>query len=208
MRKYPKIRSIYKRNEKTHKFIEGQWSLPEFDYLQNNRWVFTEKVDGTNIRVMWDGERVLFGGKTERAQVPTFLLARLQDLFPVEKFRELYADVPRCLYGEGYGAKIQKGGGNYKADGVDFVLFDVNVGGIWLERHNVDDIADKLSLLVVPVKGYGSLYAAIRMVREGISSEWGPFRAEGLVMRPRVELVTRRGERIIAKIKHKDFPNV
>ena len=51
-----------------------------------------------------------------------------------------------CLYGEGYGAKIQSGG-DYMNDGrsVDFILFDVNIAGIWLEGHNVDDIAEKLS---------------------------------------------------------------
>jgi len=43
--------------------------------------------------------------------------------------------------------KIQKGGGNYIADGVDFVLFDVWINGIWLERENVEDIAEKLSEL-------------------------------------------------------------
>ena len=51
MKEYHKIQSIYKRDEKTRKFIEGQWSLPEFEYLQNNRWLWTDKVDGTNIRV-------------------------------------------------------------------------------------------------------------------------------------------------------------
>ena len=30
MKEYHKIQSIYKRDEKTHKFIEGQFSLPEF----------------------------------------------------------------------------------------------------------------------------------------------------------------------------------
>lgn len=29
--------------------------MSEFDYLKDNTWIFTEKVDGTNIRIMWDG---------------------------------------------------------------------------------------------------------------------------------------------------------
>ena len=40
---------------------------------------------------------------------------------------EVFPDGAAVLYGEGYGAKIQKGGGNYRAD-QDFVLFDVRVG--------------------------------------------------------------------------------
>ena len=30
MKYYPKIQSVYKRDNKTHKFIEGSFSLPEF----------------------------------------------------------------------------------------------------------------------------------------------------------------------------------
>ena len=81
MKEYHKIQSVYKRDEKTHKFIEGQWSLPEFDYLKNNVWVWTEKVDGTNVRVIWDKEKLRFGGKSDNAQMPIFLLDRLNQIF-------------------------------------------------------------------------------------------------------------------------------
>lgn len=43
------------------------------------------------------------------------------------------------------------------------------------------------------------------MTRKGIKSQWGDFIAEGIVARPATELLTRNGERIITKIKHKDF---
>ena len=43
MKEYPKIQSIYKRDDKTHKFLEGQYSLPEFEYLKDNKWAATEK---------------------------------------------------------------------------------------------------------------------------------------------------------------------
>jgi len=73
-----------------------------------------------------------------------------------------------CLYGEGYGAKIQKGGGNYITDGASFILFDVVVGGTWLERSNVIDIAAKLHILSVPLIGHGTLLDGIDMVRNGV----------------------------------------
>lgn len=210
MIEYHKIQSVYLRDPANrHKtFLEGQWSMPEFGYLASNEWHWTEKVDGTNVRVHWNGEKVTFGGRTEDAQMPLFLVRRLEELFPMVKFHEHfpaseYQDV--MLYGEGYGAKIQKGGGNYKPDGVDFVLFDVQIGGTYLERHNVEDIGSNLGLRVVPVLGKGTLLDAIAMTRAGFDSTWGPFKAEGLVMRPAVELVTRRGHRIITKVKHKDF---
>ena len=43
------------------------------------------------------------------------------------------------------------------------------------------------------------------VARQGFQSMWGNFQAEGLVVRPLVELRSRTGERVIAKIKCKDF---
>lgn len=210
MKEYHKIQTVYKRDPET-KFktlLEGQYSLPEFEYLKDNTWVFTEKVDGTNIRVMIDGEKITFGGKTDNAQIPSFLITYLNNKFMTigqrEKIKETF-DCPVCLYGEGYGAKIQKGGGNYKSDGVSFVLFDIKIGEWWLQRKDVEDVANKLGLEVVPIIGQGSLQLAIEIVRAGYKSEWGDFSAEGLVMRPAVELKSRSGERMITKVKAKDF---
>lgn len=206
MKEYHKIITVYARDPET-KFrtvIDEKYATTELKYLKDLEWIFTEKVDGTNIRVTWEHDNVFFGGKTERAQIPTFLYRRLQEIFPVKKF-ENYSDTSMCLYGEGYGAKIQKGGGSYKADGVDFVLFDVNIGGVWLERHNVRDIANQLGIDIVPTVGSGNLAAAVDFVKAGLLSQWGNFMAEGLVMRPATELQTRLGERVITKIKRKDF---
>lgn len=206
MKEYPKIESLFERDEQ-FKFIVGKWRLPVFEYLADCSWQWTEKVDGTNIRVCWDGNAVTFGGRTDNAQVPCSLLAVLQELFPAEKFKSLYPDTPMTLFGEGYGAKIQKGGGNYKADGVSFALFDVLVGKWWLERPNVEDVAGKLACGIVPVIGGGTLWEAVSDVQtgNGIESQWGKFQAEGIVLRPMVGLFDRNGHRIIAKIKHKDF---
>ena len=179
----------------------NQWAKPEFELLASSKWVLTEKVDGTNIRVIWDGENVLFRGKTDRAQIHTELLSHLSAVFTVEAMEGVR---PMVLYGEGYGAKIQKGGGNYSPS-MRFVLFDVFSGGLWLERGNVLDIGARLNTDVVPVRATGTLYDAIDMCELGFASSWGEFQAEGLVCRPKVELLDRRGERIITKIKCKDF---
>ncbi len=205
---YPKIETLYDRDPKTFKVIEGNWRLPVFEYLKDNTWVFTEKVDGTNVRVLWNIGVVRFGGKTDNAQMPTFLLAKLRELFKVEKLAQVFPDLdtPVTIYGEGYGAKIQKGGGNYNPSGVDIVLFDILVGRWWLERVDVEDVASKLGIRCVPIVGKGTLQGATNMVKEGFTSQWGNFPAEGLVLRPVVSLFTRVGHRVITKIKTKDFP--
>jgi hypothetical protein len=207
MKEYPKIQSIYKRDEATHKFIEGQFSLPEFEYLKDNLWEATEKIDGTNIRVGWDKDlqTVTFGGKTDNAQIPTLLIVKLQQMFPKEKFLALYPETMMVLYGEGYGAKIQKGGGNYIPNGCDFALFDVLIDDWWLYRGNVEDIASKLEIKCVPLLGNYTLMQAIEQIKSGLSSVYGNFEAEGMVLKPFVELKDRKGQRIITKLKHKDF---
>jgi hypothetical protein len=207
MDKYHKIHTIYKRDPETKfkNLLIGEYSKPEFEYLKNNQWVFTEKVDGTNIRIMFDGEKITFGGKTDRAQIPADLVNRLNGLFkPMEsEFKEIFGH-PICMYGEGYGPKIQKGGGNYK-EHVDFVLFDIKIEEYWLERENLEGIAHKLGIDIAPVIGSGPLSRAIDMCQKGFESTWGNFEAEGLVCRPSVEFRTRKNKRIITKIKCRDF---
>lgn len=216
MKEYHKIQTVFKRDpaNKMRTLLDGEYALPEFEFLADNEWVFTEKVNGTNIRVMLsdykeDGASfgVTFGGKTDGAQIPAFLVTALEQRFQIIeqrlKLAEIFPD-GGCLYGEGYGAKIQKGGGNYRPN-QDFVLFDVRVGDSWLQRADVEDVASKLGLDVVPVIGRGSLADMVRTVRDGFDSVWGAFAAEGIVARPATELRARSGHRIITKIKHKDF---
>lgn len=212
MKEYHKIQTLYERDPAANlkKVTRGKFSLPVFEYLARNEWVFTEKVDGVNIRVMVNSveKSVTFGGKTDAAQIPATLVQRLYELFlPVDcSKRDVFVQFPdgACLYGEGYGAKIQKGGGNYRPD-QSFVLFDVKIGDWWLERHNVEDVAQALNLDIVPLIGSGDLREMTEMVASGFKSQWGDFQAEGIVARPKVELKTRSGERIITKLKHKDF---
>jgi len=206
MKEYHKIMTVWERdpNTKFKTLLEGKWAYPEFEYLKDNEWAWTEKVDGTNIRIMWNGDKVILGGKTDNAQIPAFLIERLQTLFYAGALAKIF-DGTACLYGEGYGAKIQKSGGNYIPDDVDFCLFDVLINETWLKREDVEDIANKLEVQIAPIIGIGGLEDAIDMVRRGIKSKWGDFMSEGLVMRPKIEMKNRMGHRIITKIKTKDF---
>jgi hypothetical protein len=223
MTEYHKINTIYKRDPKTNKLIIGDWSTPEFQFLQYNEWEFTEKVDGTNIRVIFDRHEdsidVTYGGRTDKAQIPPPLAFQLHMMFgrashpgnrgKVDRLNDLGAlmverDINRMtFYGEGYGPKIQ--GGEKYTDIPSFVLFDVKVGPYWLESDNVAILAANLDIPVVPVVGYGTLHDAMNLVQRDMVSAWGDFEAEGIVARPVVQMFDRKGERIIAKIKARDF---
>jgi len=206
MKEYSKIETLFNRDKSTFKVIENDWRTPEFEYLKDLEWSFTEKIDGTNIRIEWIPKvSSRFGGRTDRAQMPPFLMARLEEIFTDTVLQSVFPDTDVVLYGEGFGARIQKGGGNYIPDGVDFILFDVLVGGYWLKRDALEDIADKLGIGVVPIIGIGNLQEAVDIVKNGFTSTFGNFIGEGLVVKPKEEMFSRNGHRIIGKIKGKDF---
>jgi ATP-dependent RNA circularization protein (DNA/RNA ligase family) len=204
MKKYHKIQSLYMRDPETKfRTFLPEYSTHEFGYLKDLEWEWTEKIDGTNIRIYFDGEKVHYGGRTDNAQIPAKLVMKLQELFTVETMKGLEG---LTLFGEGYGAKIQKGGGNYIPDGVDFILFDVQTDNdTWLNRWDVEDIAKQLNIKIVPIRGTGTIDEAEAYVKNNMDSEVGKCKIEGLVMRPKFELIGRRGNRIITKLKCKDF---
>ncbi len=213
MIEYPKINTLWKRDER-NQIIEGDYSCPEFGFLADLPWQWTEKVDGTNIRIGWrpmddhvDPIPSWIRGRTDNAQLPPKLVGHLIELWRSVPWAEAFPDLDVMsevtLFGEGYGAGIQKGG-QYRAD-QSFVLFDVKVGDWWLRRPDVEDVAAKLNLDVVPVVMESTIADAVQVVKEGFSSSWVSAAPEGLVGRPVVDLFNRKGERIITKIKRKDF---
>ena len=243
---YPKIDTLFERGE-DFKVDVTRIRRPEFEIPQ--RWLVTEKVDGTNVRVSLEREcsicsgpdpvsgdyfscdtadaphtgwRVVFYGRTVAAQMPTFLLDYLQRTFTLEKMKRLgrgsgEAEYPIVLYGEGYGARIQKGGGNYRRDGdVSFRLFDVLVGGTWLRRGDVEDVAQQLGVAPVPLLrtdsgGPLTTEQVVNLVRHGarsfVADEEGTpsTQAEGVVAFTDPPLFNGRGQRLMWKLKTKDF---
>lgn len=219
MAEYQKIQTLFKRDERNI-IIPDQFTYPEFEVLKDLKWECTEKIDGTNIRIELessgnpeDGIIMSFKGRTDKAVIPEHLLTKLNWLFDREHLMEalnITDETQNCnitLYGEGYGAKIQKGG-NYISNDVNFILFDVKIGKWWLDRESIKDIANKLGINVVPLMGYMTIPEAIEYVKKGFKStiaENKDYDAEGLVLKTPCGLLKRDGERLITKIKTVDF---
>lgn len=211
---FGKIETLYERNA-NFKVNVGQFKNRTYTLLKS--WQWTEKVDGTNMRVIWKGGKRYYAGKTDNANIPGDLTSwlqkniteqKLQDVFPANMVDPLEQVV---LYGEGYGAGIQKGGGDYSPY-KKFILFDVRVinpdGDWWLSRENIIDVSTKLSLEVVPFIGEMTLEDATEFVRIGFKSRCSvntDKMAEGLVGRPLETLYDKKGARLITKLKTKDF---
>jgi hypothetical protein len=210
MKTYEKIETVFNRDmEGTKKLIEDSYRSDAIRMLKDIFWDWTEKIDGTNIRVHWDGHTVEFGGRTDRANIPTDLMNKLVELFAGETnaqlFEQMFGEKDVILFGEGYGRKIQSVGSLYIPDGVDFILFDVCVNGSYLSRDAVDGIATSFGIKSVPIILRGDIGDAVAFVRTQPRSTIGQAPMEGLVGRPPVELQTARGERLIVKVKARDF---
>lgn len=207
MKEYEKIETLFLRDETTKKLVEGKFRNETVEFLKDNDWEFTEKIDGTNIRVYWDGHRVQYFGRTNKAQIPSMLMNRLIELFGgnvnEEMFEQKFGENEVMLIGEGYGMKIQKGG-DYRPDN-DFILFDVCVNGRYLPRDAVKDIAKYFGIDVVPTIMIGKIQDAVDYVKTKPKSKIGTADSEGLVGRPLYELNDVRGNRLIVKIKVRDF---
>lgn len=86
-----------------------------------------------------------------------------------------------------------------------FILFDIKIGNWWLKREDLEGIAEQLEIPIVPIMGRGTIHDAIWAIKENVRSSFGDFLAEGLVLKPKVELKARNLQRIMTKVKHKDF---
>ena len=207
MKEYHKIKSLYERDHNTKKLIEGKYTDETIEFLKDNKWEFTEKIDGTNIRIYWDGHKVQYFGRTDKAQIPSQLMNRLIELFGgnanEEIFEQNFGNMEVMLIGEGYGAKIQNGGA-YRQDN-DFILFDVIINGNYQSRETVNGIAKYFNLDVVPIVMTGKILDGVEYVKTKPNSKIGTAKMEGLVARPKFELKDRCGNRLIIKIKVCDF---
>lgn len=217
---YPKVNSLYKREPETKKLIMGDYACAEFEAI--NQWSITEKIDGTNIRIVYtrfeDRKSLLrFGGRTENAQIPADLYAYLSETFTLEKMAAVFSEAKSVvLFGEGYGPKIQSGG-YYRSD-VSFILFDAVIDGWWLERGSIFSIARTLEISEVPLLSHRTLkssnktlwtseeieiYVKMEPISQVATVETHVM--EGVVARSHPQMLFRTGLPIMFKLKCKDF---
>ena len=126
-----------------------------------------------------------------------------KDILNLEVIPENYT-----IYGEGYGARIQKCGARYLANENKFIGFDIKINEWYLLREQRDEILKNLGVPVVPFIGTFTIDEAIEYVRKGFTSliaEDKTLPAEGLVLRTPIGLKSRKGDRIIFKVKTCDF---
>ena len=210
MTHYHKIETIYNRDTTgTKKLIPSSWCNETVRFLADAPWEFTEKIDGVNVRIIWDGHNVSFAGRTEKTTLDfpglrDHLETQFGGTINEQIFEQMFGEREVILFGEGYGGCIQAVGSQY-SDAISFILFDVMINGNYQSRKTVEEVAEAFACEVVPIVLIGTLQEGVDFVRRHPKSTIGTAYMEGVVGRPAVELQDRCGNRVIVKIKYKDF---
>lgn len=222
MKTYDKIDTLFNRDKETFRVIEGSFRRPEFGII--NSWVVTEKIDGQNIRLHWQrssfqpeliGDPILHG-RSDNVNLNSELVQVLTDLtkeieFEVHAVMNEHVLQSYTLFGEGYGPGIQRGGGRYRST-KGFILFDVLINDEnWLSPAQTQDTARRLGLTHVPTLGDDwSTEEIVYLVKSGFASDAAEefddtFKAEGIIAKPTTPLYNARGQRVLFKLKERDF---
>lgn len=228
---YPKIENLYASNgERGAGYRRG----PEFGFKlpaveQISKWLVLEKVDGMNIRVIFEAGNgaaptLRFAGRTDKANLPGDLVAYLEETFTIDRmirtFGHTHEEQPDVwhipesvvLFGEGFGPGIQKAGQAYAditGGAKRFILFDALVDRRWwLSWDNIVDVAQKLFVAHVPVLARDADLDMIDMIvsdRESLLQLPGGEHVEGVVARTDPYLFDARGQRVMFKHKVRDL---
>ena len=150
--------------------------------------------------------------RTDNAQIPCNLLQHLVDTFTETAMHKAFPcaeDQPYpnvVVYGEGYGPKIQSAGGNYRRD-VGLIMFDVRVGGWWLKREDVTNIASVLQVPMCPSLGLMVENQIVEFVKSKPLSlcSMNPQMMEGVICRSDPLVLFRNGKPLMWKLKCKEF---
>ena len=225
--KYHSIETVFTRDKTTNKLNFGELRFPEFSCI--NQWVVQEKIDGVNIRLVITDDGVQLKGRTDNAQIPHGLqflpsLITEEKIKLIKEFLNINSFVkPVTIYGEGYGAGIQKGH-KYREDN-GLAIFDVLIGEKgWLTvpdvmkfyLHVFNDIE---STKLPPRKKPIHLVPVVKMIETASipinkneltailpqSLVTPSVQPEGIVARPLEILLDKWGNRIMWKLCYREF---
>lgn len=168
-----------------------------------------EKIHGTSAHISWrfQNKQVHYSAGGESHE--NFLKLFDQSLIKT-KFQEIFPDQDVVIYGEAYGGKQQGMSHTYGKD-LKFIGFDVQVGDLWLNVPNAEDVCNQFGIEFVFYEKIDVTLPNLMKARDDVSIQavrnckLYDKKREGVVLRPLIELRTNNGERVIAKYKPDEF---
>lgn len=187
-------------------YLDEVYCHPLVALLAQTEWNVRRKLNGQNIRIYWDGNQALWNGKTDDFSCDTDFTNYMNNTFIEELFEEHFGrDKQVYIFAEKMGPKTQ--GNELQLDEEQVIIYDVCINGYWLDRHAVECVAEYFKVKTCYdymgpnlLNRTWMLTDIIRMVATGKIKDW-----EGIVATPKVECQDREGQRVIVKVKNKDY---
>ena len=214
--KYPSIETVFTRNADTSRLEFGKLRDPSTATIST--WHLTEKVDGTNIRIIITHEGITIAGRTDNANIHTDLAANIRAMLNHQQLVEFFnlnsESAPVTIYGEGYGAGIHKGSA-YNPE-KSFRAFDIRFGQgqYWHDFIDVVGICDELGIRTVPslfpIRDIPTTRAELlEIIPQSVVAveDTGVMgvQAEGIVAKPSITLLNKFGNRVMWKLTFREF---
>lgn len=226
---YDKILAPLARDTAKSKYVDiMKFSRPEFEMLANVKWNWTLKIDGSNVNVIWDGERVSYVGHTDKTLFNERTKKFLDETFCTSEaetvFEDLYGEQPVKISMEFVSKDMSQNYGYIDGAVFIFDIFNGSTGKVWTSEETLDAFVSKFegnNVFVAPFIGYMNIWNAIDVAKayeviwnrhperwseeDKIKNPLGPYVIEGLIGRLPYELFDNNGNRVITKVKCKDY---
>jgi len=222
MKSYHSIETVFTRNKQTNVLDFGTIRNSVNEFIPE--WAVSEKIDGTNIRVIVTLAGVEIRGRTDNANIHPELIKTVEALFDhstlIAYFTEYRGkELPEAwsvtFYGEGYGAGIQKGG-CYSAT-KKFRCFDLLLGESWWTADT--EMRRICADLRIPTAPWLGITTVIPQTRDELlalfpdgDSQVAIFDngtagvlPEGVVAKPLVPLFDTHGDRVMWKLTFREW---
>ncbi len=129
----------------------------------------------------------------------------------INKLVEYFKDTPSTIiiYGEGYGAGVQKGGIYSKEK--NFRVFDIRIGEAYQDFEFIEKVCIDNQLNIVPIIGttdtitYIECIGTLQEFNNTLLTDGAGGKPKGYVIKFEPVLLNKYKERLIFKIKFKDF---
>ncbi len=214
--KYEKFNSPFKKDDNFINTMELSQILPV------GIWIKTEKIDGTNIRIILtkpdeEGNREIhiasrkfILNQEDKSSKIYFDCIKEVNLHKIkEYFKEVNSTV--TIYGEGYGAGVQKGGIYSKQK--NFRVFDIRIGLAYQDFKYVEKVCIDNQLNLIPILGqveeitYKECLTSLNKFKDTLLKGGDGGKPEGIVYKFNPVLLNKYKERLIFKVKFKDYKN-
>jgi len=176
------IPTLYKKDKKG-RLIIGDFSIPELSLV--NTWVLTEKINGKDKKVTFINQP-RFKHVTNPAE--SFTLDKMVEEFSQVDEMVLIGTEP--CHGENW----------------SFILSDVSIDGIWLDRDGVNDVASRFGVPAVPVLGRMSAEETVTLLLSKFNSLFDKNRTiDGVIGRTDPLLFMSDGNPLMFKLEYSDI---